>query len=419
MTDPQVDLTQRRNDVLDRLCAGDLAGADTQIEDFADSAESVGDPAYRWFVPLWGGALAFVRARGDWGALGRSAAAVGAAAGSGDAIRAAFALRYLALEESGEVGPAVVLFDSEAPAAFRKPRALADVGIAGLMHCIAGRPEQARALLDAFAHPDAVAAADLAVLTGVTEVLWRVGGHAAAQDVYAALLPHEAAWAIERDGAFVHGCVARPLGLLALLLDRRKDALAHFDTALAEHRRAEAPMLVARTLRDWGVGAADKKRLLAAHEAYRQLDVTGMLHQLAILLRAIGAEYLLDAPSDGADPVSGASGLFRREGDEWALSFGGRTARVRDSNGVRDLARMAAEPGRAIPAEDLAADASAAPVSAGGLRAVGDTNAPPDPRAAVAARVKSAIRRITSVHPELGDHLARTVRTGATCSYDP
>jgi hypothetical protein len=37
----------------------------------------------------------------------------------------------------------------------------------------------------------------------------------------------------------------------------------------------------------------------------------------------------------------------------------------------------------------------------------------------VTARIKDAIRRVGEVHPELGRHLARSVRTGTFCVYDP
>ena len=40
-------------------------------------------------------------------------------------------------------------------------------------------------------------------------------------------------------------------------------------------------------------------------------------------------------------------------------------------------------------------------------------------RKAVRARLRDAIGRIEAVHPELGRHLARAVRTGAFCAYDP
>jgi hypothetical protein len=40
-------------------------------------------------------------------------------------------------------------------------------------------------------------------------------------------------------------------------------------------------------------------------------------------------------------------------------------------------------------------------------------------RTAVTQRIRSAIRRIADAHPTLGQHLQRSVRTGAYCCYDP
>jgi len=40
-------------------------------------------------------------------------------------------------------------------------------------------------------------------------------------------------------------------------------------------------------------------------------------------------------------------------------------------------------------------------------------------RTAVTARIRDAIRRIGDAHPDLGRHLARSVRTGTFCAYEP
>jgi hypothetical protein len=40
-------------------------------------------------------------------------------------------------------------------------------------------------------------------------------------------------------------------------------------------------------------------------------------------------------------------------------------------------------------------------------------------RKAVSARIRDAIARIGQVHPELGEHLDRTVATGTACRYQP
>lgn len=51
-------------------------------------------------------------------------------------------------------------------------------------------------------------------------------------------------------------------------------------------------------------------------------------------------------------------------------------------------------------------------------RALGGT-ATERARKAVTAQIRDAIRRIADVHPELGRHLDRTIRTGTHCRYEP
>lgn len=58
------------------------------------------------------------------------------------------------------------------------------------------------------------------------------------------------------------------------------------------------------------------------------------------------------------------SGVFRREGELWVLTYQGATARVRDAKGMHDLARLLANPGAEIPALDLVAGIAAPTVLA-------------------------------------------------------
>ena len=210
--------------------------------------------------------------------------------------------------------------------------------------------------------------------------------------------------------------------------------------------------------------------------------------------------FLSDAPVPGptASPPSGParsstepalSGSFVREGEFWSLAFAGRIVRLRDSKGLRDIARLLAYPGREVAAVDLAAngqaehwtpwqrtatqpgfgvEAGAGPLldlearqqyrqrlaeldeeladaevandperetrarrereyllaelnAAVGLGGRERTSLDPAERArkAVTGRIRDAIGRVESLHPELGRHLRRSVRTGAFCVYDP
>ncbi len=170
-------------------------------------------------------------------------------------------------------------------------------------------------------------------------------------------------------------------------------------------------------------------------------------------------------------------GVATREADTWVLIFAGATGRVRDSKGLRDLVVLLADPGKAVHVSDLMShDASGRAVvssrgdevldrravaefrrrladlddelaeaerhhdegrvgklaterqflldelaGAAGLggrsRRMGDDV--DRARKAVRARVRDAIARVESAHPELGRHLARAVQTGTFCSYDP
>ncbi len=165
---------------------------------------------------------------------------------------------------------------------------------------------------------------------------------------------------------------------------------------------------------------------------------------------------------------------LRQIGDLWEVGFRGRSATVRDSKGVRDLAVLVRRPGTDVPALELVAGTSvAAGVTAEPLldRAaltayrsriaelddeLDDARGAADParveraadereqllaelrrdtrpdgssrrlggdaeraRKAVSARIRDAIGRIEAVLPELGRHLDRSVTTGTTCRYEP
>jgi hypothetical protein len=235
------------------------------------------------------------------------------------------------------------------------------------------------------------------------------------------------------------GAVDHYLGILAAQREDPDEAVAFLEQALAAHRR---------------IGATAWARRSEAE------------------LTALGV-----APTAADGP--GGVGVFRRDDGIWQLRFAGRTARVKDAKGIRDLAVLLAQPGRAVPARDLVGatgDAAVAAEASLGADAVLDDQARTayrarlreleaelteaeqnnDPervarahwehdalveeltaaiglggrarhlgsgveraRKAVTARIRDAVRRITEVHPELGEHLTLSVATGTTCRYDP
>lgn len=183
---------------------------------------------------------------------------------------------------------------------------------------------------------------------------------------------------------------------------------------------------------------------------------------------------LLDDRSGGPPGGPGGGSVFRREGEFWTVRYRGVETRLRDGKGLRDLARLLAEPGREIAALDLATATSPDRASepdpgTGGLHEPSDTGevldataraayrerlreleGDPDraaereallealasayglggrvrrtgsaaerARTAVTSRIRGAVRRIARDDPALGRHLDRSVRTGAFCVYDP
>jgi hypothetical protein len=163
--------------------------------------------------------------------------------------------------------------------------------------------------------------------------------------------------------------------------------------------------------------------------------------------------------------------VFRPDGDVWTLRYAGRTVRLRDSKGLRDLAVLLGRPGeqthvseltqaaglpgadagpvadrralaayrqqlRSIDAELAAAGAGTAEADAlsrerdallaelsastglGGRPRMAGSPAE-RMRKAVTYRIRHAIARVADAHPELGRHLQASVRTGTWCSYSP
>jgi hypothetical protein len=178
----------------------------------------------------------------------------------------------------------------------------------------------------------------------------------------------------------------------------------------------------------------------------------------------------------GTSPVLHRTGdaELRRVGDMWHASFRGRTAYLRDTKGLHDLAALLAHPGHELSAlclaggprteltttdpmldwaalaayrlrlaelnDDLAAAQDNADVAQrqrvtdererllaelrqatqpDGTSRVFSNTAAERARKAVTARIRDAIRRIADAHPELGTHLDRTIRTGTFCQYEP
>jgi hypothetical protein len=458
--DVPTELLGRRLRLVAHLELADLAAVDAEIAAFGRTAEAIRQPRYAWYVPLWLGMRALMSGRlEEAGRRLAQAEALGSEATSANAAMLTSVQRWWLLIETGRSAEQADLIARLAD----QVEELGPTGVVSLAlsDAAAGREAAARRRLDglgwkvlAATPPDSEWAAMLAQVADLAALL---GSSRVAAWAYDALLPHRGRFAVEGIGAYCHGSLERHLGLLAATLGRVEDARAHFSAALEANRRAGAELLVARTLRDAGLALGERARLAAARDAYQAL---GLPARAAELEAALGE-------AAGAEPTEA---VFRLQDGAWSLAWSGRTARVSDAKGMRDLAYLLAHPGREVPALDLAgraggdlgqvidararaayrarlaeleetlADADAAGdaerarqaeeerdalveqlAAAYGLGGRSRRAAAPVERArsAVTWRIRAALRRIDAVHPQLARHLGRSVRTGTFCAYDP
>ncbi|MEW6471248.1 MAG: AAA family ATPase [Actinomycetota bacterium] len=344
--DRGMELLGRRNRLIALLESGDIAGVDGEIDRYELVADAIGQPLYQWYVPLWRGMRALMEGRLDaaW-AHQRDTATIGKRAGSHNAALNADVLAWNTLREEGQ--------SQEAADRLRQQLALAD-GIYGEDFWVALvtpelHPVQAKTALDRFvAHGFAEFPRDavwLAAMTYAAETCGRLGHTAAAECLDELIRPHHTRFAVDAIGAACYGSMARPLGIITAVLGRRADATAWFDEALEVHRASGASALVARTLHDLGsslLSLGDEPAGRAALE-----EAQALYRSLRMDRRASFVETTT-APSESIN-------VFRLDGEYWTLTYGGRTARVADSKGLRDIAMLLARPGRELHVADLIA----------------------------------------------------------------
>lgn len=283
--------------------------------------------------------------------------------------------------------------------------------------------------------------------------------------------------------------VARVLGIAAAGLGRYAEAWEHFAHAQARAEAMGAPPHLARVLFDH----ARARRASGRDDDLRLAD--GLTRQARVHALAAGMQGLvgqIDAPGDVTDdpsPVAVASVppatalavprarvALRRDGETWIVEGAGSSVRLRDSKGLRLLARLVDAPGRELHVLDLEHEEGAAGVDRGDAGELLDDRAREQYRARVELlreeleeaegwgdaaraeraraeleslqselaravglggrsrrtgaaaerarvniqrRLRDALRRVAALDEELGRHFEWAVRTGTYCCYDP
>lgn len=198
--------------------------------------------------------------------------------------------------------------------------------------------------------------------------------------------------------------------------------------------------------------------------------MAGLRTVVPVLRHGAGPEAVRRSAIEKAD-------VFRRDGEYWTVGHRGLVVTLRDTKGLRDLARLLAQPGRELHVLDLMTEVGGGgfPMEGRGDPVIDDTararykrriteleeeieesdqrgdgegkaaaqeeldalvaelagayglggrpRRAPDhverARKAVSRRLRDAVGRIAQAHPALGRHLAASVRTGVFCCYEP
>ena len=152
------------------------------------------------------------------------------------------------------------------------------------------------------------------------------------------------------------GSVSRPLAVAAALMERWSEAERHFEAALRANSEMGALPWVARTNLDWAEALLMRD---APGDRERAADLAGeagrVAHDLGMPAIPARAAAVGKGGPGAAIPVQLRPSLFRREGEYWAIAFEGDAFRLKDSKGLRYLARLLAEQGRGLHALELVA----------------------------------------------------------------
>jgi len=246
-----------------------------------------------------------------------------------------------------------------------------------------------------------------------------------AAEVYELLAPYADLPVIAGPGVVCLGSVQHALGVAALTAGRVDQAVEHLRAAVRrnlvlQHRpavlmsRARYAQALARRGGPDDLALAREILVVAAQEAGR----------LGLPLPEFGDRQPEEQPA----------ATCVRDGQQWQLRYGRRHLRLPATVGIAHLAVLLGNPGRDIPAVELAA----------GPAAVRSTGAPAQPllgelaaatglgrrartfttdheraRLSVSKAIHRALNAVSRADPMIGEHLRRSVRTGAQCSYRP
>jgi tetratricopeptide (TPR) repeat protein len=352
--------------------AGDVTGAEGEVALALRMNETLRQPVQHWLACAVRAELALIRGRLDRAQeMAEEARRLGQEIQRPEGEAVALVTLYFVHLDQGRM-PESESFFSQMLAAlpqFKIARLLT-----GHLAAVTGRHEEARAFLDRHRERGFVDLLDsvthrmaLALLTEMAAMT----GHAAAGAALEPLVKPLAQRYLAAPVVLWVGAARRYRGLLAALAGRRAEAIEELRAAALENRVAGSTRWALRC-------DLDLARLLLRGDAAGEVEeARALLGAARERAEAMGFVALAaEAGAQGTAPAPPTEASFRREGEFWTIAFAAASVRLRDSKGLRYLARLLAEEGRDFPALELmstdggVADALDGPVE--GMGAPGD-----------------------------------------------
>jgi tetratricopeptide (TPR) repeat protein len=339
---------------------GRITAAETELEAAARLAGELRQPAQLWYATVTRATLALFRGRLDEAdELIGDALALGEGAQHSDAVLSRRVQLFTLRWERGQLDGLEELLNSSVVEYPFRPMFRC---MLARLYAELGREADARAMLEILSEDDFAALPRtnewLFSMGFLAEVAQRLDDFVAAQAIYRNLLPHAFRNACTHD-YIATGSVSRALGLAAATASQWVDAERHFEDAREMNSRMGARPWSAYTACDWagmllrrdGPGDTERAEVLLAGavETAHELGLATVLERVGALGNG-GGDKLRRARVSAAAPS-----VFRRDGEYWSIAYERDVFRLKDSKGLRYLARLLVEPGRELHALDLVA----------------------------------------------------------------
>ena len=243
----------------------------------------------------------------------------------------------------------------------------------------AGQAGKARSVLDRLIAPGLANLPEsstwLAGMLAIVDAARALGDAALARQAYDLLTPYADLPIRPSLAVTCFGSVERVLGVAALTFGDVPAAVAHLERSVVANRLLGNRPVTAVATADLAEallqrpGDRERARTLLA-EAYAEAEALCLTERATAWRQRLADLAHLAEQAEQADQADLAeqAATIRRCARHWTLEVAGRQAVVGDHVGARYLARLLTNPGRPIPALELASDAATGTVLAAGTR---------------------------------------------------